>query len=243
MIRYVAPITLEYTPTESNHGVHKGYVDDSATSIINEVAETYATTVSLSAAVTDVLNSVASTYATRTELTTTEQNIRETLETDYATLENLNDVLDMVANTYATPDYVLTVKSDVLNSVAETYAFKTDLDGYSVIGHQHLKQPVETVPTSGIISLTENKTHYAKTISGNTVIGFDATGIETNDEAITFELLLKVGGTAYNILFGSNVTWLNGDEPLFTSTNTAYLLAFRSYDGGNSWIGSYQGRF
>lgn len=124
----------------------------------------------------------------------------------------------------------------------DVYAKLTDLDGYAVTGHQHLTAPDTAVPASGIITLEPNKTHYTKTITGNTVIGFDAENLNTND-IITFELLVKTVSTVYPVLFGSTITWLNGDEPYFNDPNTAHLLAFRSYDGGDSWIGSYQGKF
>jgi len=128
------------------------------------------------------------------------------------------------------------------DGLGDVYAKLTDLDGYAVTGHQHLTAPDTAVPASGIITLEPNKTHYTKTITGNTVIGFDAENLNTND-IITFELLVKTVSTVYPVLFGSTITWLNGDEPYFNDPNTAHLLAFRSYDGGDSWIGSYQGKF
>lgn len=138
----------------------------------------------------------------------------------------------------ATADYI----AGRISGLGDVYAKLTDLDGYAVTGHQHLTAPDTAVPASGIITLEPNKTHYTKTITGNTVIGFDAENLNTND-IITFELLVKTVSTVYPVLFGSTITWLNGDEPYFNDPNTAHLLAFRSYDGGDSWIGSYQGKF
>lgn len=128
----------------------------------------------------------------------------------------------------------------VFDGLGDVYAKLTDLDGYAVTGHQHLTAPDTAVPASGIITLEPNKTHYTKTITGNTVIGFDAENLNTND-IITFELLVKTVSTVYPVLFGPTIAWLDGDEPLFNLPNTTYLIAFRSYDGGETWIGVYQG--
>lgn len=154
----------------------------------------------------------------------------------YATISALNSAISGLSGTYATISNV----NAAFDGLGDVYAKLTDLDGYAVTGHQHLTAPDTAVPASGIITLEPNKTHYTKTITGNTVIGFDAENLNTND-IITFELLVKTVSTVYPVLFGSTITWLDGDEPLFNLPNTTYLIAFRSYDGGETWIGAYQG--
>ena len=150
-----------------------------------------------------------------------------------------------LAGTYATISALNETAAGITETTATTYATKTELTtGYATIDHQHTLQPVDAIPASGIITLAKNKQQYKKAITGNTTIGFDATAIGGgNDKAITFELLLTTGTNTYNVLFGSNITWLNGDEPYFNTPNTSYLCAFRSYDGGANWVGAYQGQF
>jgi len=120
----------------------------------------------------------------------------------------------------------------------------TGQDSYSSADHQHTVTPVYSVPDSGIIALERNKASYVKTITGNTTIGFDATGLELDEnDSATFELLLKMETYVYPVLFASNISWLNGEEPYFTEPNKSYLFAFRTYNGGQNWVGAYQGIF
>lgn len=175
---------------------------------------------------------LAGTYATISALNSAISGLSGT----YATISALNSAISGLSGTYATISNV----NAAFDGLGDVYAKLTDLDGYAVTGHQHLTAPDTAVPASGIITLEPNKTHYTKTITGNTVIGFDAENLNTND-IITFELLVKTVSTVYPVLFGSTITWLDGDEPLFNLPNTTYLIAFRSYDGGETWIGVYQG--
>jgi len=130
------------------------------------------------------------------------------------------------------------------HAISDVTGLTEELATFSVTTHQHTVEPVDAVPASGIITLERDKTQYKKTITGNTVIGFDTTslGLAAGDAA-TFELLVQTGNQAYQVLFGSPIAWLNGEEPLFNTPNTSYLCAFRTYDGGASWVGSYEGQF
>ena len=58
---------------------------------------------------------------------------------------------------------------------------------------------------------------------------------------ITFELLVKMGATVQTVDFPENVSWLNNIPPTMNAANKTYLLLFRSYDGGESWIGTQEG--
>lgn len=58
---------------------------------------------------------------------------------------------------------------------------------------------------------------------------------------ITFELLVKMGATVQTIDFPESVSWLNNIPPTMNAANKTYLLLFRSYDGGESWIGTQEG--
>ncbi len=167
-----------------------------------------------------------------------------------ATLETqLAGYVTISAQTTTLAAYVTTA---ALNAELASYAttasvstaIATALADYALAEHQHVVAPVEPVPASGVITLERDKPSYQKTIEGNTVIGFDATGLNLGStDSATFELLVRMGTYVYQVLFGSNIAWLNGEEPYFTEPNKAYLLAFRTYDGGQSWVGAYQGQF
>ena len=99
--------------------------------------------------------------------------------------------------------------------------------------------PKQTLITS-TISLSDLVTLYTYTVSGNTTFVFSTANLtEKNTKVTTFELLISMS-TAYTITFPSNVTWLNGDTPDMTETGN-YLFAFRTIDGGTTWIGNLQG--
>ncbi|MCR5360343.1 MAG: hypothetical protein K6E55_10715 [Thermoguttaceae bacterium] len=196
------------------------------------LAGTYATIAALNSAI----SGLSGTYATTAALNAAIGALGET----YATITDLNSAISSLAGTYATISGV----NAAFDGLGNVYAKLTDLAGYAVTGHQHLTAPDTAVPASGIITLEPNKTHYSKTITGNTIIGFDASGINLgSDDSATFELLLKMETTVYPVLFGSQIAWLNEEQPPFNEANTSYLCAFRTYDGGNSWVGAYQGRF
>ena len=201
----------------------------------DEIAALYATKSELTAYVkTSALNTTLTAYVTSANLATTLQNYALVASlSNYATVSSVSQLRNYVDSEFAKT-----------TTVSQTYATKSELTGYSVTSHQHTVEPVEAVPNSGVITLARNKTQYVKTITGNTVIGFDATALAlgANDTA-TFELLVKMGTYARQVLFGSTVRWLNGEEPLFNTPNTSYLCAFRTYDGGASWVGSYEGQF
>lgn len=117
---------------------------------------------------------------------------------------------------------------------------------YSAIGHTHNQFLVTTIDTlsGGTITLDRTKAMYKKEITASTTFVFDTSNLTiANNEVMTFELVMVMGSTAFNITYPSTVTWLEGSVPVTTLPNKTYLLAFRSYDGGTSWIGSYQGKF
>lgn len=241
-------ITLFATPTDSRHVITVGYASDNlaakvhvhAISDITGLAAQLATFVTQTA-----LSQTLTDYVTDTDLANT--------LTAYATTASVTATLEAYMTTaafnaaiadYATSAEVSLAISAYAATVTATYATKAELTGYSVTSHQHTVEPVEAVPANGIITLARNKTQYVKTITGNTVIGFDASALNLGaNDAATFELLIKMGAQVRQVLFGGSVTWLNGEEPYFNAANRSYLFAFRTYDGGNSWVGAYQGSF
>ena len=241
-------ITLFATPSDARHVITVGYASDNlaakvhvhAISDITGLAAQLATFVTQTA-----LSQTLTDYVTDTDLANT--------LTAYATTASVTATLEAYMTTaafntaiadYATSAEVSLAISAYAATVTATYATKAELAGYSVVGHQHTVETVQAVPASGIITLERDKTQYIKTVTANTVIGFDATALNLGaNDAATFELVVKMGPQLKQVLFGSNVTWLNSVEPYFHTSNCSYLFAFRTYDGGNSWVGAYQGVF
>ena len=241
-------ITLYAAPTADRHVITVGYASDNLAAKVHAhaISDVTGLTDALSARVTsEALSTILADYVTDTDLTTTLADYATTASVT-STLENYvtGTALSTTLASYATTASVTTALGDLAGSVAATYATQASLAGYSVTSHQHTVEPVEAVPASGIITLARDKTQYVKTITGNTVIGFNASALNLGaSDAATFELLIKMGAQVRQVLFGGSVTWLNGEEPYFNAANRSYLFAFRTYDGGNSWVGAYQGSF
>ena len=241
-------ITLYAAPTADRHVITVGYASDNlaAKVHVHAISDVTGLTDALSARVTQTaLSQTLTDYVTDTDLANT--------LTAYATTDSVTAALvNFVTQTalgetllaYATISSVNSTLDSLTEAIAATYATQASLAGYSVTSHQHTVEPVEAVPASGIITLARDKTQYVKTITGHTVIGFNASALNLGaSDAATFELLIKMGAQIRQVLFGGNVTWLNGEEPYFNAANRSYLFAFRTYDGGNSWVGAYQGSF
>lgn len=200
--------------------------------VLAEIAETYVTTEALTDTLTGYVTTAALTNTLGGYVTTAALN---TTLAGYVTSAGLNTTLAGYVTTAA--------QAETLSAYTTTAALNTALTGYSQTNHGHVVEPIADVPASGIISLTKNGGQYRRTITGNTVLGFDASGLANTGETITFELLVTTGARTYNVLFGSTISWLNGEQPLFQTPNTSYLMAFRSYDRGSTWVGGYQGQF
>jgi hypothetical protein len=161
----------------------------------------------------------------------------ETKLEDYVTLSAQTATLAG----YVTTAYLSATLASYATSASVSNEIYSALLDYALEDHQHAVVPVTGVPASGIISIAENQQQYRCVVTGNTVLGFDATGVQGAGNSVTFELVLTMGSRVYPVLFGPTIAWLDGDEPLFNLPNTTYLIAFRSYDGGETWIGAYQG--
>lgn len=216
-----AVIPTDYVRTAALSNTLQAYVTNQT---LSTTLTAYLTTASFQTAIASYVTQTALTqtlasYATSAEVTTALGS--------YVTQNALNNTLANYATT---------------NSV--TIAIASALSDYATAAHQHTVTPVYSVPVSGLITLERDKASYVKTITGNTVVGFDATGLNlgANDSA-TFELLLKMETYVYPVLFGNSIAWLNGEEPYFNEPNKSYLFAFRTYDGGQNWVGAYQGAF
>ncbi len=80
-------------------------------------------------------------------------------------------------------------------------------------------------------------------ITEETSVTIDASELAKPANVITFELLLTFSeGNFQTVIFPDTVTWLNGKTPSLSRNGTSTkLLVFRSFDGGQNWIGSMEG--
>ena len=103
-------------------------------------------------------------------------------------------------------------------------------------------QPV-IVLSNGTVSLTAGVSVYHHTPSAATTYSFSTSNLTGNfaisvTTLFTFELWITMSNV-YALTF-SNVTWQDGVAPDMSSTGI-YQFAFRTLNGGSSWIGNLQG--
>ena len=98
-----------------------------------------------------------------------------------------------------------------------------------------------TTLSSGTITLTDANSLYVRQPSAATTVTFSNSTSASSTKAYTFELCIKMT-TVYAISWPSSVTWQDGEIPDLSSTGT-YFLAFRTIDGGSTWLGNLQGKW
>lgn len=103
-----------------------------------------------------------------------------------------------------------------------------------------LYQASKQIETSDI-TLEDNMAVYIKTITSDITLSFDTSLLSKTDKIITFELILNINKIV-SIIFPNTTQWLDGITPNLSNTGS-YLLVFRSFDNGNNWIGSIQGKW
>lgn len=101
-----------------------------------------------------------------------------------------------------------------------------------------LYQHMMTV-SGNTIALSNDFTIYSKTVSAATTLSFAMpSGYTSTLGVVTFELYINMT-TASTILWTPSISWNGGTAPLFNDVKK-YLLSFRSFDGGNTWIGNLE---
>lgn len=93
------------------------------------------------------------------------------------------------------------------------------------------------------IPLSNDYSIYDSTIDiggKNTNINFNTDNIDTT-KTITFEQRLNIQNTP-TVTYTNNIKWLNDEAPDFTEDGQ-YYIAFRSNDGGSTWLANSQGRW
>jgi hypothetical protein len=106
-------------------------------------------------------------------------------------------------------------------------------------------QPIASVTyaASQTITLTNDAVIYKLTPTGNiSSMSFSLSSTGASSAlAYTFELCL-VMSTVRTIVWPTNLTWQDGELPDLSSTGT-YFFAFRTIDGGSTWLGNSQGKW
>ena len=114
-------------------------------------------------------------------------------------------------------------------------------DSLKVIKPQSLYQGLNVVGAGGVIALEDNIAIYQNTVTKAMNYIFNVDKLTKPYSVITFELHLKMT-TPFALTFPATVTWAYGEAPDM-SEGGQYLLVFRSFDGGASWIGSLEVRW
>lgn len=118
---------------------------------------------------------------------------------------------------------------------AETAANNAEVQEQSVYqGRIVLESPV--------IVLQERKCRYVRDVLAGDAFTIDKSAIKQLDKDLTFELILKMPTVVAFDLGGITSKWMGGDVPDLSEAGE-HWLAFTSQDGGQTWRGSYEGKF
>ena len=89
------------------------------------------------------------------------------------------------------------------------------------------------------IALDSNHTIYKKTVASAVTLNFTMpSDYSSSLGVLTFELYIDMT-TASSILWTPTISWNGGTAPLFNAVKK-YLLSFRTFDGGTTWIGNLE---
>ena len=115
-------------------------------------------------------------------------------------------------------------------------------DGIAVMPSLEIFQ--NTLSVEGdTIEISEKYSIYSKNITSDTTLKFNSARAIVYQKVITFELHLILS-SVFNVSFDPSlqIFWLNDDVPDINETGH-YLIAFRSFDNGASWLASFQGKW
>ncbi|MDD4556505.1 MAG: phage tail protein [Alphaproteobacteria bacterium] len=119
----------------------------------------------------------------------------------------------------------------------------SDGKGFSLSSSMdEISQSIEEM-AGNVIKVKKSFSIYKKTITGATSFSFDLSEIGEigNDKVITIELFVVMSGV-FSITMPANISWVNNIQPLMNKA-AKYLLAFRSFDKGVTWITNIQARW
>lgn len=102
---------------------------------------------------------------------------------------------------------------------------------------------VDTSGTTVTVNLVDSIPiyHYLPTNSEAVTLEFSTSAL-AGGQVITFEMWIECSVGAPAVTYPATLSWLNGVEPTLAEGGR-YIIAFRSYDNGATWIGSYQGSY
>lgn len=134
----------------------------------------------------------------------------------------------------------LVITSSGTNTInGNTIIDSANISQYIPVQGQSIYQN-KTSLTDGTINLTDNCSIYLSSPTGNITYTFNTSGLTLlSSKIVTFELLLTLPSTSITCTFPT-IKWLDGNEPSLVA-GALNLLAFRTVDGGTTWIGNLQG--
>lgn len=134
----------------------------------------------------------------------------------------------------------LVIKSSGTNTInGNVIIDSANISQYIPVQGQSIYQN-KTSLTDGTINLTDDCSIYLSSPSGNITYTFNTSGLTLlSSKIVTFELLITLPSTSITCTFPT-IKWLDGNEPSLVA-GALNLLAFRTVDGGTTWIGNLQG--
>lgn len=102
----------------------------------------------------------------------------------------------------------------------------------------YIRQSIETCTDT--ITLKDDITIYKYVYSDIASLVFDTKELtQVENSAITFELHITIGDKYESLSLPTSIIWINA-QALEFKKNTSFLLAFRSFDEGTTWLGNIQ---
>ena len=134
----------------------------------------------------------------------------------------------------------LVIKSSGTNTInGNTIIDSANISQYIPVQGQSIYQN-KTSLTDGTINLADNCSVYLSSPTGDITYTFDTSGLTLlSSKIVTFELLITLPSTSITCTFPT-IKWLDGNEPSLVA-GALNVLAFRTVDGGTTWIGNLQG--
>ena len=124
--------------------------------------------------------------------------------------------------------------------ISDVEYLENSAEAVNALGIQTL-QDIQNNGASGALSLADGISLYKITPTGATTISFGGSTSATSSKAYTFELMLDMSSTAYAITWPT-VTWQDNEAPDLSEAGI-YFFAFRTVDGGTTWLGNLQGKW
>ena len=231
-------ITLTYTTTEQTDYLGWVYLDNSSAHVDLDDYD-----LSIVSGTPQIGDSVIVTYVTTSDDTYqwVDENQQEVDLDDYdlSIISGTPQENDTISITYITTQGKVSVSVNKNNSPSvsgnsiATTKFARNLQTY---------QPYTTF-TGGSISLQDDISIYVadSNIDSATTFTFSTSNLHylTNSIFYTFELKFTLS-TVSTLTFPSNIVWQDGQIPDFDTVGT-YLIVFRTWDSGTTWVGNLQG--